>query len=151
MTCLGREGPRTPLLLFRTTRVPKQGPKCPGGGRENLSSVLVGAAQWQRFGRRGGHEVHSSGAGIPGEGPGLPRPPLSLRREHGKAFRTGHRRFSPATSRQSRRSPGHYLFPRRNPLHIVVAATGRAVARRTPGRQCCDVAGGGGGRERAGK
>lgn len=95
--------------------------------------------------------MHSSGAGIPGEGPGPPRPPLSLRRERGKAFRTGHRRFSPATSRQSRGGPGYYLSPRRNPSHIAVSATGRAVARRTPGRQRCDVAGGGGGRERAGK
>lgn len=123
-------------MTFRRTRVPKQGPKRPGGGRENPRWVLDGAAQRQRL--EGGEVTRR----IPQElesrewGRGrLGQPLSSPRRKHCKALRTAHRRFPLAASRQSRGSSEALLVPAEGSLAHRAATTGRAVEPRTPGRE----------------
>lgn len=111
MTCLGREGPRTRVLDIPKDACPQARSKAPRW-RPGKSALCAcrGRAEAEA-GRRGGHEAHSSGVGIPGEGPGPPRPLSSLKRKHCKALRTAHRRFPQAALRQNRGSSEALLVP----------------------------------------
>lgn len=111
MTCLGREGPRTRVLDIPKDACPQARSKAPRWrpGKSVLCACR-GRAEAEA-GRRGGHEAHSSGVGIPGEGPGPPRPLSSLRRQPCKALRTAHRRFPQPALRQNRGSAEALLVP----------------------------------------
>lgn len=74
MTCLGREVPRTRVLDIPKDACPQARSKAPRW-RPGKSALCAcrGRAEAEA-GRRGGHEAHSSGVGIPGVGPGPPQP-----------------------------------------------------------------------------
>lgn len=111
MTCPGREGPRTRVLDVPKDACPQARSKAPRWrpGKSALRTCQGRAVA--EVGGRGGHEVHSSGVGFPGQAPGPPRPPSSLRRKRGKTLRTAQRWFPPAAGRKNGGSAEALLIP----------------------------------------
>lgn len=79
MTCLGREGPRTQVLDIPKDACPQARSKAPRWRPGKSAPCACRGRAEAEAGRRGGHEAHSSGVGIPAEGPGPPLPLSSLR------------------------------------------------------------------------